>query len=246
MKNYLAVLDWGIGGMGFYRALKARCPQSSILYWSDAGSTPYGRMSRVDLTARLQLVSGIMLEEGVSRLVVACNAASTVLAEARLSIPNTGIIEHAVRAVHSSGVSVLGIVGGRRTVLSGIYRKLLPDCKICQRIAQPLSAHIEAGNLDTEEVLRDLNRILKPLRHVDGLLLACTHYPAISHLFAEILPPGVMLIDPVAEAVEWVLSNWELAEGEDRFLTTGDPSEMRRAAYLAFRVEIGDIYRYVV
>ncbi|MEM4251558.1 MAG: aspartate/glutamate racemase family protein, partial [Candidatus Bathyarchaeia archaeon] len=118
MRRSLAVLDWGIGGMGFYRAIKARFPRTSILYWSDSGATPYGRMSRTELVSRLQVVSGILQQEGASALVVACNAASTVLAEACLSIPHTGIIEHAVSAVKSSGVSSLGIVGGRRTILS--------------------------------------------------------------------------------------------------------------------------------
>lgn len=240
MKNSLAILDWGIGGMGFYRALKARSPGSSILYWSDAGSTPYGRMSRKELTSRLQTVSGVMIKLGATKLVVACNAASTVLPDAHLSMPNTGMLEHAVRAVERSGVSTLGIVGGRRTVLSRVYRKLLPGLEIRQRVAQPLSAHVEAGRLDAPETLGDLKRILRPLRRVDGLLLACTHYPAISRHFAEELP-GAALIDPVEHAVEWVLANWELSDGEDTFLTTGDPLQMRRAAHLAFGVEIDTV-----
>ncbi len=241
MKNSLAILDWGIGGMGFYRVLKARSPNSSILYWSDAGSIPYGKMSRKELVSRLQNVSDIMIKLGASKLVIACNAASTVLPDAHLSIPNTGMLEHAVRAVKYSGVSTLGIVGGRRTVLSRVYRKLLPDLEIRQRVAQPLSAHVEAGRLDAPETLSDLKRILKPLRGAEGLLLACTHYPAISRHFAEVLP-GVVLIDPVEHAAEWVLANWELSDGEDTFLTTGDPIQMRCAAHLAFGVEIDTVY----
>lgn len=240
MKTSLAILDWGIGGMGCYRALKTRMAHGSIIYFSDSGATPYGRMSRTQLISRLQTVSELLVAEGATALLVACNAASTALpfAAGRLALPTTGIIEHAVRAVEASRVRVLGIVGGKRTILSQTYRKLLPQLEIRQRIAQPLSAQIEAGHLDAPETLAELRRIVGPLRGVDALLLACTHYPAISRHFAAALP-GVTLIDPVDAAVEWVLRNWQLQQGPDRFLTTGDPNEMCRSAHLAFGVKMG-------
>ena len=69
------------------------------------------------------------------------------------------------------------------------------------RVAQPLSAHIEAGRTGTTQFQTDLARIVAPLRQVDALVLACTHYPAAGRWFAAALP-GVRLIDPAAASVD--------------------------------------------
>jgi len=51
----LGIVDWGIGGIGLVRELDRRVPGLPVLYWSDAGAVPYGRMRSADLTARLYL-----------------------------------------------------------------------------------------------------------------------------------------------------------------------------------------------
>jgi len=38
-----AILDWGIGGMEFYRLFKENYPDVGVCYFSDASSLPYGK-----------------------------------------------------------------------------------------------------------------------------------------------------------------------------------------------------------
>ncbi len=88
-------------------------------------------------------------------------------------------------------------MGGRRTIAAGHYRRGLArrGRVVLSRVAQPLSAHIEAGRTGSPEFRSDLANILAPLRHVDALVLACTHYPAARDWFAAALPHAT-LIDP--------------------------------------------------
>jgi glutamate racemase len=68
----LGVLDWGIGGMGFVQLFRKHAPGVPILYVSDTGATPYGRMTRGALATRVaRVIDGMRAEGGV---VVACNA----------------------------------------------------------------------------------------------------------------------------------------------------------------------------
>ena len=264
----IGILDWGIGGLGFFRALRARHPQIAVVYWSDAGETPYGKLPASRLAARVRTVAGRMADLGVRRVVVACHAASTVLPllgvagtagmvdTAAGPVEMTGVIAHAVHMVgggdpraRRDDVDVVGIIGGRRTIRSGIYRRALGarGRTIHQRVAQPLSARVEAGDLSSAALGRELDAILGPLRAADRVLLACTHYPALAARIAERLP-GVRLLDPVDAMLAWVSRHWRRAgaAAPDRFLTTGDPAAMRRAAAAAFGVHLDRVRRIPV
>lgn len=241
----LAIVDWGIGGMGVWKSLRAH-GDVPVLYLSDTGTTPYGRLPRDELAARLSLLFGFLVRHGAVGIVVACNAASTVLPDVPdAGVPVMGMIEAASEVVGPRFRGTLGVIGGIRTIRSGIYRRTLaaPGRRVVTRIAQPLSAHVEAGTTDTPACARDLDRILRPLARVDALLLACTHYPAIAPRIAERLP-GVRLLDP-ADAVaarvrrELVLPTREAA---DLVLTTGNARAMHEAAKTAWGFEPGQCH----
>lgn len=244
----LGVLDWGIGGLGFYARLKATRPDADVVYLSDAGATPYGRLRRDALADRVTRAVRFLSSLGADHIVVACNAASTVvpLVAGRVDAVVRGIIEPAVEMVVDSGIADLGIVGGVRTIRSGIYHRHLvrSGVRVRGRVAQPLSTMIEAGEWTGEAFTRELVRILDPLRECEGLLLACTHYPAALDRFRALLP-STMILDPVDRLLEHVLGSYEFKaqSGNDCFLTTGDPEAMRRAAAMAFGAEIDVVER---
>jgi glutamate racemase len=234
----LGVLDWGIGGYGFVRRLLDGHPRADFVYLSDAGFTPYGQVPARALRARVELAARFLAELGASHLVVACNAASTVVPEA--SFPDglcvSDVVTYGVAAA-SATPGVLGIVGGYRTIRSGAYARPLRASgrAVVARVAQPLSAHVERGALSGDRVEADVRRIVAPLRRVDALVLACTHYPAIQPLLARALP-GVVMIDPVDALVAAVARAGLSGGATARHFTTGDPVATARAAALAFGV----------
>jgi glutamate racemase len=242
----LGFLDWGIGGIGIFQALRRLRPEVPILYWSDTGTTPYGRLPAPVLTARVRRVLQVMVGKGVTHALVACNAASTILPGlGDVGIPVMGVIEPAIAMVSPALEGVLGVVGGARTIRSGLYRLALarPRRRVIQRIAQPLSAHIEAGRVGTPAFERDLGRILGPLAGANAILLACTHYPSAAEAFRR-LAPRASLLDPAEAVVKALIARWRLPRDRgDLFVTTGHPAEMRRAARTAWAIDLGPCLR---
>jgi glutamate racemase len=240
-KACLGVVDWGIGGLGLVQALERAAPGLPVLYWSDAGATPYGRMRVDELAGRLTAVVDALAERGATEVVLACNAASTVAGRlGAAAIPVEGIIEYGLASVPDDLTGQVGVVGGRRTIAAGHYRRGLArrGRMVLSRVAQPLSAHIEAGRTGSAEFRSDLVRILAPLRGVDALVLACTHYPAAYRWFAAALPHA-QLIDPaerLAAAIAERHPDTRSAErpGKRVFFTTGDPKAMRWGAARAW------------
>ncbi len=249
MSTTIGVLDWGIGGIDFHTRLVARAPTLATIYWSDSGSVPYGKLGRDALAGRVAAVAGQLRERGATHLVIACNAASTVLghpALARCGLEICGVIAPAIAATIAEGSRVVGVIGGRRTIRSGLYRRALVAAgrRVHARVAQPLSALVERGELSTPHVYAELARILRPLRRVEALVLACTHYTALLGPIRELLPEARM-IDPAAATLAFVEHAWGLSGQvrSDMFLTTGDPGAMRDAAALAFGVTLPAVRR---
>lgn len=254
-KPKLAIVDWGIGGVSVYRLIKSGLGNIPVIYFSDTGATPYGRMTRRELVARLDAVLSFLRAEGVTHLVVGCNAASTVIPELDVTAMKVaGIIESGISATARMRPRKLALIGGRRTVLSGVYRRAFAKrgIAVVQRIAQPLSASIESGDVSSPKLREQCRSILAPLKTCSHVLLACTHYPAIISTLKDFVSADTVFIDPAPELVSRI-KRWGLptvpraGSGRlpraqaDRFLTSGNPEKMKAAAFNAFGVKIGKI-----
>ena len=244
MKGTLGIIDWGIGGISIYKLIKERFGDVPIVYFSDTGVTAYGKMSRKELVARLNDVVLFLKGRGVSQIVIGCNAASTAI-----DLINTqglrieGMIESGVAAVMKLRPRRVGLIGGRRTVLSGVYRRAFAKqgVPIEQRVAQPLSGLIESGDVSSLRLRKEAERILLPIRNCSHILLACTHYPAIIPVMKDFISDTSMFVDPALELVNRI-GSWDLPTvGADFFCTSGDVAAMKRAAANAFDVKIDKI-----
>ncbi len=237
----IGIIDWGIGGISIFKLVKERMPGVPVTYFSDTGEVPYGKMSRFELTFRLDRVIEYLKKRGVTHVVIGCNAASTAIDDLDdHAVPVFGVIQPAVAMTTRIRPESLGLLGGRRTVVSGVHRRAFAErgLRLHQRIAQPLSGLIEGGDIDSAELHAAAKHILKPLRGCSHVLLACTHYPAILPVLRK-HAPAVKFIDPVEELIA-VLKRQRIARsrGLDEFLTTGSTGAMKRAARNAFGVKI--------
>jgi len=245
MNSGLGIIDWGIGGVSIYKLIKQKLGDVPIIYFSDTGATAYGKMTRRELVSRLNTVIAFLRSQGVTHLLIGCNAASTVIDLLdHDGIKIDGMIESGVAAAKKLNPSRLGLIGGRRTVLSGVYRRAFADHKIKveQRIAQPLSGLIESGDISSDRLRHEAKRILSPIRNCSHILLACTHYPAISALLKEFVSESTVLVDPSNELVTR-LKPMSINKDKDLFLTSGSSEKMKEAAMNAFSVSIKDVRR---
>lgn len=236
----LAICDYGIGGLGLYKKLR-QVTDADVLYFSDTGYTPYGKVPEQELRDRLTSVVDFLFNQGATHIAVACNSASSVLTE-REGVST--IIRHGIEAVLNKAPKVIAIAGGRRTVVSQVYRDAVEDHGIVvkQQVAQELSIRIEAGDLDSEQLKAAISRVFEPLRACREVLLACTHYPVISKQILDQYP-HFELIDPIDGMTKEVLACVDGLRGTSRvrWMTTGNVDKMRLAAQNAFGITMNEI-----
>ena len=253
----IGVLDWGVGGLGVVASLRRRGVSDSVVYVSDSGATPYGRMDPEVLNDRVQRVCDWMVEEGCGLVILACNAASTVRARLDVGdVPIVGMIACMADYVARQGCAEVGLLGGRRTVESQAYEQALAalGCatKVRARVAQPLSALVEAGVLEGPELEREIMGIVAPLSDVSVLVSACTHYAAIRPQIEAMLPDLRDWVEPAELATTALITagrvsvrDSEIADDDlqptERFLTSGDPDALRGAGLAAFGVRIVEV-----
>jgi glutamate racemase len=246
----IVVMDWGIGGVDTLQRLHGRVAADWV-YLSDSGQPPYGLLSDEALQARIRAVAEAFAPD---LLVVACNAASAALVPNLCAGRLVGVIAPGIALTlrQTAPGSRIGILGGRRTIEAGLHAEAfaLAGRLPVARVAQPLSAHVEAGRLSGAELDADLLPLVAALADCDAVLLACTHYPALLPRLAELLP-AMRWLDPVEELVEQLAAvQLVLGEGEvpraPQMLTTGDAQASELAAKLAFGAAFGPFERVVL
>lgn len=241
----LGIIDWGIGGVSLLKKIREKS-SLDIIYFSDTGYLPYGKVETEELRERVALVIEFLKNRNCDRIAVACNAASTVL-------PNDknifGVIDAALDLVKEMNLNSIGIVGGIRTIESEIYKKEFEKMgmNVKQEIAQPLSALIEKGDLHAKELILEIERIFTPLKNEFNILLACTHYPAITPQIKMFLP-NTLLIDPIERMCDNIMYCVETHEGNNSttWITSGNMLEMNHSIQLVYGIEPKQIEKKVL
>lgn len=251
----ISVVDWGIGGVDLLERLRHARPDMRLRYRSDAGCLPWGKLPASALRARLRAIVAQEVEAGSDAVLLACNAASTALpwTEAMGPTPRLGVhgvIAPALAQLRTRPAGQIGVLGGRRTITSGAWSRPLRAAghDVRGRIAQPLSARIEAGEGDSEATRALIAALCAPLRRADVVVLACTHYPAVRPLVQALLPQ-VTLVDPADAALASLLAALPPAvpgqqAAPPRVWTSGDPDATRLAAWRAFAVALPQVERW--
>jgi glutamate racemase len=220
----IGVFDSGFGGLTVARALAARLPRESILYFGDTARVPYGSKSP-DTVRRFSRESArLLLAWDVKLLVIACNTATAHAEETlrrELDIPVVGVIEPgASAAVAATQTGRIGVLGTAGTIASGAYdlavrRRLGEDGRVYAQPCPLFVPLVEEGWTDHPVTRMVAAEYLRPLKQVDVdvIVLGCTHYPLLRSVLEEEVGPSVTLVDSgeeTAEAVARILLEQEL------------------------------------
>jgi glutamate racemase len=149
-------------------------------------------------------------------IVMACNTASSVASYSvaeKFDIPIYEVVTPATEdAVKRSRNLVVGIIGTRATVKSGIYEKkikaLKPAAKVYSVACPLLVPLVEEGWLKKPETIMIIKKYLHPLRvrQIDTLILGCTHYPLLKDKIQRKIGKKVTIIDSSIAVAEKVKS----------------------------------------
>ncbi|OYD16252.1 glutamate racemase [candidate division WOR-3 bacterium JGI_Cruoil_03_44_89] len=211
MNRPIGIFDSGIGGLTVVKEIIKTLPYEDIIYFGDTARVPYGSKSRETIIRFSREIVEFLLERGVKVIVVACNTASSNALPELESLyngtPFVGVIKPGVKRALSLARSVIGVIGTRATIESGIYSTALGDeFKIVQKPCSLFVPLVEEGLIETPFTMEIAKFYLNPLKkeHVDTLILGCTHYPMLKTVIHEVMGEGVDLVDSAVEVARFV------------------------------------------
>jgi glutamate racemase len=237
----IGIFDSGIGGLTVVKSVMERIPGYDIIYFGDTARTPYGTKS-ADTVIKYSVENiDFLLQYGAKIVVMACNTASSVAAKRvaeTFDVPIFEVVTPATeQAVKRSVKSVVGVIGTRATVKSGMYEKKIknikPDAKVYSVACPLLVPLVEEGWMKKPETKMIIKKYLLPLkvRQIDTLILGCTHYPLLKDIIQRKIGKKVGVIDSSIAVAEKVKSFLDVHPEIDRRLGKND----------AFRLFVSDI-----
>lgn len=252
----IGMFDSGFGGLTVMRQVAHDLPDEHIIYFGDTARLPYGDKSR-ETILRYALENTIFLmDHKIKVLVVACNTVSVYSLEKLqqvFNLPIIGVIDPGVEKVVSvTENKKIAVLGTRGTINSGVYQKKiaekLPGAEITA-IACPLFVPLVEERMVDHPVSRMVvKEYLLPLKnkHVDTVMLACTHYPLLREAIREELGNDVHIVDSAstcAEKVKHVLDDLNLRSKENnpmrKYFVSDDPEKFKAlgAQFLGMPIE---------
>lgn len=241
----IGVFDSGIGGLSVLRHIREILPGEKLFYVADRGHIPYGNKHNDYIISRSIFITEFLLELKVKAIVVACNtatAAAVSTLRSRYDIPIIGMEPGVKPAIQHSRNGLIGILATERTLGSGKFKGLVEQhANGAELFIQPCHGwveHIESQDIDDPRSLKLVLDTLAPLleKHVDTLVLGCTHYPFLEKTIRQAVGEEVTIIDTgyaVASHLkrrlhEEGLLNVTSRKGEEHFWCTGPIDEMQR------------------
>ncbi|HEU4977485.1 MAG TPA: glutamate racemase [Solirubrobacteraceae bacterium] len=260
----IAVFDSGVGGLTVLHELLVQLPNEDFVYLGDTARFPYGRRTPAELERFAMEIAEELLARGAKLLVVACNTATAAalpalrrrMLETTLGVDVLGVVRpEAQQAVVATRNGRIGLLATPATVDSGAYAQAVtaadPHVDLVAVPCPDLAPLIQDGAGFDERLVDAVRASCAPLlqARVDTVILGCTHYPLVQPMLQRTLGRAVRIVTSgaaLARQVEHALSSRELAsprtaEGEYRFLCTGDPEAFRAQGTRFLQLPLGPV-----
>ena len=254
----IGIFDSGIGGLTVANAIQRLLPNESLIYFGDTAHLPYGDKSK-ELIAEyaLTITRFLLSEKKCKAIVIACNTASAAAYEAlrdtyKGSVPVINVIDPMIEEVIADdSIRKVGIIATKTTVASGVYQEKFSRRKPSldfSALATPLLASmIEEGFYNNTISQAVLSEYLsnKALENIDGLVLACTHYPLIKKEIDSFFNGQVKIFDSaevVARKLKGILEKENLLSSartnENQFFVSDYTRAFEAATQIFFKQQI--------
>lgn len=209
----IGIFDSGIGGLTVLKEIKKILKSENLIYYGDTARVPYGPRPASEILQFSIEGAKFLVKKNIKALVLACNTMTAISYEYlkdMLDIPIIGVIDSGVRAVlKEDGISSLGIIATSATVDSKVYQKKIlranPSIQIKSKACPMFVSIVEEGWADTDIARLIIEKYLveeEDFRKMDGLVLACTHFPVLKNTIINVLGEKIKIIDPAEETAK--------------------------------------------
>lgn len=270
MKNNLTpgpigVFDSGYGGLTILSEIQKLLPQYDYIYLGDNSRAPYGTRSFDVVYEFTKQAVLALFEQGCNLVILACNTAS---AKALRTIqqndlphinPNKrvlGIIRPTAEIIGDiTKTRHIGIVGTPGTIQSESYpieiKKLHPDITVNSHACPMWVPIVENNEFNADGadyfIKKDIDAILNMDKHIDTLILGCTHYPLLIEKIKKFSPSGLQILSQgkfIAESLEnYLLRHPDMEkactkDGYTKYYTTESASKFKESASIFLNKEV--------
>ena len=125
------ICDSGLGGLPFYKALKNKLPDASIVYVCDKENFPYGTKSPLEINdLSIKFISEIEKKYYPKNLIVACNTISLTAGKEIASTFNYWnkiilTVPPIKKAMRTTKNKHIGVLATQATMKSSLFNQLL-------------------------------------------------------------------------------------------------------------------------
>lgn len=251
----IGIFDSGIGGLTVANAVLKQLPEERIIYFGDTAHLPYGDKSKALIRSYAVRITDFLLHEKQCKaIVIACNTASAAAYELlrdqyKGSVPVINVIDPMIEAVIADEtIKHVGVIATKTTIASGVYREKFsrrkPELQYSELATPLLASMIEEGYYNNKISHAVLENYLSNavLGGIDGLVLACTHYPLIKKEIEAYYDGRVKVFDSaevVAKKLKWILEKEGLKSGaksgEDLFYVSDYTDSFEKTTRLFYK-----------
>ena len=185
----IGIFDSGLGGLIITHALTTALPGYDYLYLGDTARVPYGNRSHDTVYEFTRQAVDHLAGQNCGLIIIACNTASAEalrrLQQDYLPInhPHIKVLGVLIPAAEAAAAATrsghIGVLATTATISSKAFDrellKLRPELSITSQAAPLLVPLVEYDGLEWAPPI--LTAYLRPLHHIDTLILGCTHYP---------------------------------------------------------------------
>lgn len=241
----LLFFDTGIGGLSVLREAQILLPDAPIVYAADYDGMPYGMKSEEELSTRIPLLLGKLVERYRPQLVtIACNTASTIaldVVRSVLDIPVVGTVPAVKPASRITKTGVIGLLGTRATIrqpyVDRLASEFASDKKLIRFGAPDLVHAAEAklrGEIPDPSIIDSAVIGLTSQEYgekIDTVILACTHFPIVQEELQKSFVRAIQFIDGshgIARRIADLTSDaiWPKVPENGVFVTTGTVDQL--------------------
>lgn len=248
----IGIFDSGLGGLTVFKSLSRQFRnQHSYIYFGDTAHLPYGDKSKESIIKYSKKIIDFFLNKKVEIIIIACNSASSValkdLQAIYKDINIIGMIEPSVQYItNHTNLKSISIIGTEATIKSNSYIEAFSDYNYnLYSLACPLFVPlVEEGWENSDIALKVAKKYLSKFNNIklDGLLLACTHYPllkdTLNHSLKELGHNNILFIqsgEAIAKYLESKFSFIEqksanLLKPDDEFYVSDKPQRFKDLA----------------
>lgn len=248
MKEYIGVLDSGVGGLSVLSELYKLMPNQNYIYFGDTKNVPYGTKAPDEIYKYTKTILEFFLEKNVKNVVFACNTTSAVAYEQlkedfknKLKIfPLIQTVAKSIQEDLKDGENV-AILATRATINSNKYtqeiKKYNKNLNVVGIDCTGFVEIVENRLYEDKNSLELIKSKLNLAKNAKKVVLGCTHYPYLVNIFKSILDtnyfnPAICLSKIVKENISQ--SN---EKGSVEFFVSKNPDNFKESGKLFFDIK---------